>query len=79
MSIGLQVRTQAKLRVRQPLRSARVVTARLGDLDASSCEQLGEELNVQSVEVVPLDHAAQYVSFRVKPNFRTLGKRFGKR
>ncbi len=75
VSIGLQVRTQAKLRVRQPLRSARIVTARLGDLDASSREQLGEELNVLSVEVVPLDMASQYVSFRVKPNFRTLGQR----
>ena len=75
VSIGLQVRTQAKLRVRQPLRSARIVTARLGDLDASSREQLGEELNVLSVEVVPLEQAGQYVSFRVKPNFRTLGQR----
>lgn len=28
-----------------------------------------------SVEVVPLDEASQYVRFRVKPNFRTLGQR----
>jgi isoleucyl-tRNA synthetase len=75
VSVGLQVRTQAKLRVRQPLRSARVVTARLDDLDASSREQLGEELNTLSVEVVPLEQASRYVTFRVKPNFRTLGQR----
>jgi isoleucyl-tRNA synthetase len=75
VSIGLQVRTQAKLRVRQPLRSARIVTARLDDIDASSREQLGEELNTLSIEVVPLEQASQYVTFRVKPNFRTLGQR----
>jgi isoleucyl-tRNA synthetase len=75
VSIGLQVRTQAKMRVRQPLRSARVVTARLGDLDASSRDQLAEELNVLSVDLVPLEQASQYVSFKVKPNFRTLGQR----
>lgn len=74
VSVGLQVRTQAKLKVRQPLRSARVVTARR-DLEASAREQLKEELNVLDVEIVPLEQASHYVEFRVKPNFRTLGQR----
>ncbi len=51
------------------------MTARLDDIDASSRAQLGEELNALSVEVVPLEQASQYVTFRVKPNFRTLGQR----
>src|SRR5208283_1923361 len=73
--IGLQVRTQAKLKVRQPLRSARVATARLAELDAGARQLLTEELNTLETEVVPLDSAAQYVEFRVKPSFRALGQR----
>ena len=75
VSIGLQVRTQAKLKVRQPLRIARVITARLTELDDSSKEQLAEELNTLSVEIVPIEGASQYVELRVKPSFRALGQR----
>jgi isoleucyl-tRNA synthetase len=75
VSIGLQVRTQAKLKVRQPLRSAKVVTARLTELDDSSRRQLAEELNTLSVEIVPIESASQYVELRVKPSFRALGQR----
>jgi isoleucyl-tRNA synthetase len=75
VSLGLQVRTQAKLKVRQPLRTAYVITAHLELLDASSNEQMGDELNVQSTELVPLASAEKYVECRVKPNFRSLGQR----
>jgi isoleucyl-tRNA synthetase len=75
VSIGLQVRTQAKLKVRQPLRSARVITARLADLDASSKRQIAEELNALDTEFVPVENASTFVELRVKPNFRSLGQR----
>jgi isoleucyl-tRNA synthetase len=75
VSLGLQVRTQARIKVRQPLRTAYVITAHLELLDASSNRQMGDELNVQSTEFVPLAGAARYVECRVKPNFRSLGQR----
>jgi isoleucyl-tRNA synthetase len=75
VSIGLQVRTQAKVRVRQPLSFARIVTGRKDVLDDSCRVQLAEELNTEQLEVVPLEEAGQYVTFRLKPNFRTLGQR----
>ena len=75
VSLGLQVRTQARIKVRQPLRAAYVITAHVELLDASSNRQMGDELNVQSTEFVPLESAERYVDCRVKPNFRSLGQR----
>jgi isoleucyl-tRNA synthetase len=75
VSLGLQVRTQARIKVRQPLRAAYVITAHLELLDASSNRQMGDELNVQTTEFVPLANAERYVECRVKPNFRSLGQR----
>ena len=74
-SLGLQVRNQAKIKVRQPLGAAHVITAHLQDLDASVKEQLAEELNAGQVHFVGMEGAAQYVEFRLKPNFRALGQR----
>src|SRR6201999_3337061 len=74
-SIGLQVRNQAKVKVRQPIRVAHVVTARLLELDASASDQLREELNAEEIRFVPMEGADQYVEFRLKPNFRSLGQR----
>jgi isoleucyl-tRNA synthetase len=74
-SVGLQVRNQAKIKVRQPLRVAHVVTAHLAELDASVKEQLCEELNAEDIRFVPMESAAEFVEFRLKPNFRSLGQR----
>jgi len=79
VSLGLKVRTDNKLRVRQPLASATVILA-----DPSRAAQLmphidtmGSELNVKTVELA--EDAGQYVDHRVKPNFQRLGKRLGKK
>ncbi len=76
VSLGLQVRTQAKLKVRQPLANAELILA-----DATASDRLApylgmiaDELNVLKVAVLVTD-ADQYVSYRVKPNFRTLGQK----
>ncbi len=74
-SLGLQVRNQTKIKVRQPIRAAHVVTAHLGELDPSVTEQLSEELNAEETRFVPLEEADRYVEFRLKPNFRSLGQR----
>jgi isoleucyl-tRNA synthetase len=79
VSLGLQVRTAEKLRVRQPLAAAEIVLAD-ADLASALREHEGlirDELNVHAVHFVP--EADAYVSYRVKPNFRALGPRVGRR
>ena len=77
-TLGRAARTEAKVRVRQPLARALVV------LPSSEVEQLAdlrsliaEELNVKSVEVA--SGLEELVDYTVKPNFKTLGPRYGKR
>jgi len=76
VSLGLQVRTQAKLKVRQPLSVAKVVLAdpAFADRLAPYVEMMKDELNVLAVELVTKG-AEEYVTYRVKPNFRTLGQK----
>ena len=79
VSLGLQVRTSEKLRVRQPLAAADLV---LSDpsLETALREHLGlvrDELNVHEVHFAP--RADEYVRYEVKPNFRALGPKVGKR
>ncbi|HVP27967.1 MAG TPA: class I tRNA ligase family protein, partial [Myxococcota bacterium] len=78
VSLGLQVRTAKKLRVRQPLEAAELALAE--PALESSLEQhvalVREELNVHEVRFVP--KADEYVRYLVKPNFRALGPRVGK-
>ncbi len=76
VSLGLQVRTQAKLKVRQPLSVAKVILAdvTLADRLMPYLEMMKDELNVLQVELVTTG-ADEYVSTKVKPNFRTLGQK----
>jgi isoleucyl-tRNA synthetase len=79
VSLGLQVRTAKKLRVRQPLAAAELVLAE-PDLESALGDHLDlirDELNVREVHFVP--NADDYVSYSVTPNFRALGPRVGKR
>ena len=77
VSLGLQVRTQAKLKVRQPLRTAHLVVAdrSLGEGLAAHAEMIREELNVLSVSFVPEADVERFVTYRLKPSFRSLGQR----
>jgi isoleucyl-tRNA synthetase len=75
--LGLAARGQSKLKVRQPLRAAVVVAA--GE-ERAAIEQLAdvalEELNVKELRYV--SQADELGSYEVKPNYRSLGPRFGK-
>jgi isoleucyl-tRNA synthetase len=75
--LGLGARGQAKLKVRQPLRAA-IVVATGAERDA--IERLGEivreELNVHELRFV--SDADELGQVEVKPNYRSLGPRFGK-
>jgi isoleucyl-tRNA synthetase len=78
VSLGLQVRTAQKLRVRQPLEAADIVLADpgLAGALAEHLELVRDELNVTSVRVVA--DAGDTVRWIVKPNFRALGPRVGR-
>lgn len=81
VSLGLQVRTNAKLKVRQPLDRADVVLARqdlTGRLEGYAALIL-DELNVKEVRFLRAGEEGQTVRYRLKPNFRALGPKLGKK
>ncbi|MEP0842936.1 MAG: isoleucine--tRNA ligase [Phycisphaerae bacterium] len=76
-SLGRSARMEAKLKVRQPLAVVELVLA-----DPSHRQWLeghlpliADELNVKRVEFAA--DADRYVSYEVRPNFKSLGPRFG--
>jgi isoleucyl-tRNA synthetase len=77
VELGRAARSQAKLKLRQPLRKAVVVAS---DAERAAIERLADvvasELNVKELDFVHTE--AELVSYRVKPNYRSLGPRFGK-
>ncbi len=76
-SLGRAARETAGLRVRQPLGRIKVAVPPgvRGPAFDALLALLRDETNVKAVEVVASD--ADLVRLRGKPNFRTLGKRFG--
>jgi isoleucyl-tRNA synthetase len=77
VGLGLAARAQAGVKVRQPLRAAAIVAA---GAERSAIERFGElvreELNVHELRFV--EQADELSELDVKPNYRTLGPRFGK-
>ncbi len=75
--LGLAARAQARLKVRQPLRAAIVVAS---GREREAIERLAalvrEELNVHELRFVSA--ADELSTVEVKPNYRTLGPRFGR-
>jgi isoleucyl-tRNA synthetase len=78
VELGRAARAQAKAKVRQPLRRA-VIVANDAEREAISAraELVTAELNVKELDFV--SEEADLVSYAVKPNYRSLGPRFGKR
>jgi isoleucyl-tRNA synthetase len=77
VSLGRQVRTDAKVRVRQPLAKAAVhIPGEPGRL-AALLPLIGDELNVKEVRFA--ESAEELSGWRAKPNFRVLGPRLGPR
>ena len=72
------LREEHRIRVRQPLNELTVYSSRQESLDAVTVmsDLIREELNVKNIAIdKPLD---ELVNRQVKPNFKTLGPRFGK-
>jgi isoleucyl-tRNA synthetase len=76
VGLGRQARTDAKVKVRQPLARALVtVPAARRQAVAGLLDLVAAELNVKQVRFA--DGAAGLVAYRLNPNFRAIGPRFG--
>jgi len=77
VSLGRTIRTETKVRIRQPLLEA--VVHYPGDHEAllPLLGLVADELNVKRVEFA--ESAERFGRWRAKPNFKTLGPRLGRR
>ncbi|MFL5861628.1 MAG: DUF5915 domain-containing protein, partial [Solirubrobacteraceae bacterium] len=77
VKLGLAARAQAKLKVRQPLRAAVIVATGRERRAIERLEDIvRDELNVHELRFV--SEADELGQIEIKPNYRTLGPRFGK-
>jgi isoleucyl-tRNA synthetase len=78
VELGRAARAQAKAKMRQPLRRAVIVA---NDAERAAIEArvdlVTAELNVKELDFV--SDEAELASYTVKPNYRSLGPRFGKK
>jgi isoleucyl-tRNA synthetase len=74
---GRAARKSSKVRIRQPLGRAFVGLPSGTELPQALLDDVAEELNVK--QLASLDSTGVVIDVSVKPNFRVLGKRFGKR
>ncbi|MDQ1736968.1 MAG: isoleucyl-tRNA synthetase [Pseudonocardiales bacterium] len=77
VELGRSARAEAKAKTRQPLARALISAAGWAALPSTLKEQVTDELNV--LELANLADAGELVDLTVKPNFRSLGARFGSR
>lgn len=77
VSMGHALRKENKLKVRQPLQKAHLISADTNILKwlKEKSQLIMKELNVKSLEF-HLDETS-FVTLSIKPNFRVLGKRLG--
>jgi len=75
-SLGLGARSSANIKVRQPLgRAMAYVSGGAGSLTAELAEIVTDELNVKTFEFV--SEAGTLVNYRIMPDNKLLGPRFG--
>ncbi|MBR2699284.1 MAG: isoleucine--tRNA ligase [Clostridia bacterium] len=73
VQLGRACRATANIKVRQALSTLYVKGAKLSDACA---DLIRDELNVEKVEYI--DDARAFTTYQIKPQLRTLGKRYGK-
>jgi len=77
VNLGRAARNASQIKTRQPIEVA-VVACRAKERSAieSLAAVVSEELNVKRIDFV--ESASELVSYVIKPNYRTLGPKFGK-
>jgi len=78
VKLGHKLREESHLRVRQPLGELRYACSAAGQQEAieSLAAVIQEELNVK--QLTPQDNLDDLITYRFKPNLKTLGPRYGK-
>jgi len=78
VSLGHSIRKEYKLKVRQPLMKAHLITSNPELMKAlkKQSQVIADELNVKSIEFH--EEEGDFVQWSVKPNFPVLGKKIGK-
>ena len=74
ISLGRNVREEAKIKVRQPLSEA-IIDARNKNIIDDLTDLIKEELNVKEIKYV--DDLSTYMNFEIKPNFKVCGPILG--
>jgi isoleucyl-tRNA synthetase len=77
VALGRAARSDARMKTRQPLRRALVLTPRRERMSTEVAAQVAEELNVKQLEEV--ESLEGLIRYSVVPNFRALGPRLGPR
>jgi isoleucyl-tRNA synthetase len=78
VSMGHNLRKEHKIKVRQPLKCANIITSDRQALEALKLQKalIEEELNVK--EAAFFEDESAFVQIKIVPNYRTLGKKVGK-
>jgi isoleucyl-tRNA synthetase len=77
VELGRAARAEAKVKTRQPLSRALISAPGWAHVPDELREQVRDELNV--LQLARLAESEELVQVSVKPNYRALGRRFGKR
>ncbi len=77
VNLGRAARNTGNVKNRQPLSEMYVVTARAGDLDGGLKEIVLDELNIK--EYKSAEDAGEFISYKLKPQLKTLGPKYGKK
>jgi len=77
VELGRAARTESKVKIRQPLGRALISAPGWTALPDELKDEVRAELNI--VALASLSDADELVELSVKPNYRELGRRFGKR
>ena len=74
--LGRSCRNTSNIKNRQPLSKIYVCADKKADLSEGLLEIAKDELNVKAVEY--LEDASRFVSYKIKPQLKTLGPKYGK-
>ena len=77
VNLGRAARNTGNVKNRQPLSEMYVVTARAGDLDEGLKAIALDELNIKAYKSA--DDASEFISYKLKPQLKTLGPKYGKK
>ncbi len=75
ISLGRNAREEANVKIRQPL-SKVYLDKNIENITGDLSDLIKEELNVKDVEYIT--DKSKYLSYQIKPNFKEVGKLFGK-